>query len=78
MERAAEDMAALQWQCHSYLCPLQVQKIVSYIYDSLQGIQKIAIWHCFDSLLLKMADKCPEEVVTTLLNIAPQGDRYWP
>lgn len=78
MEGAAEDIAALQWQHHSHLCPLQVQKILTCIYDSVQGIQKLAIQHCFDSLLMKMADEYPEEVVTTLLNIAPQGDRYWP
>ncbi|CAN8184378.1 unnamed protein product [Coccothraustes coccothraustes] len=53
---------------------MDVQKIVTCIYDSLKDIQKLAIWHCFDSLLMKMADKYPEEVVTTLLNIAPQGD----
>ncbi|XP_064281302.1 maestro heat-like repeat family member 5 [Passer domesticus] len=53
---------------------MDVQKIVSCIYDSLQDIQKLATRHCFDTLLMKMADKYPEEVVTALLNIAPQGD----
>ncbi|KAF4790939.1 bone morphogenetic protein 6 [Turdus rufiventris] len=53
---------------------IDVQKILTCIYDSVQGIQKLAIQHCFDSLLMKMADEYPEEVVTTLLNIAPQGD----
>ncbi|KAL9868132.1 uncharacterized protein GJ701_016061 [Geothlypis trichas] len=53
---------------------MDVQKIVSCIYDSLKDIQKPAIRHYFDSLLMKVADKNPEAVVTTLLNIAPQGD----
>lgn len=78
LEKEAEDVAALQWQHQFHLCSLQVQKIVSCIYDSLKDIQKPAIRHYFDSLLMKVADKNPEAVVTTLLNIAPQGDRYWP
>lgn len=78
MGRTAEKMAALQWQRHPHLCPLQVPKITSCIHRNLESINTTAARQSVESLIVEMADKCPGEVVSTLLTIAPPGDRYWP
>ena len=71
-------MAALQWQHHPHLCPLQVPKIMSCIYENWEYVTMESGQRSMESLLLLMANQCPGDVVTTLLKIAPRGDRYRP
>ena len=78
MARATEEMAALHWQHHPHLCPLQVPKIMRCIHENLACIHMQSARQSVEALLLLMANKCPGEVVITLLKIAPRGDRYWP
>ncbi|XP_064901348.1 uncharacterized protein LOC135577248 [Columba livia] len=67
-------MAALQWLRHPHLCPLQVPKITSCIHKTLGCIKSVPARQSVESLMVSMADKCPQEVVTTLLQVAPGGD----
>lgn len=69
----AEDMAPAA----APLSPvsLQVPNIVSHIYHT--GLLMDAqVQHSLHFLLLLMADKNPGQVVTMLLQITPQGERY--
>lgn len=75
MGRAAEDMAPVA--APPSPVSLQVPNIVSHIYHT-GLVMDTQVQHSLHSLLLLMADKSPGQVVTTLLQIAPQGERYWP
>ena len=75
---AAGEMAALQWQHHPHLCPLQVPKIMSGIHGNLEHIRVAPARHSVDSLLLLLTNRCPREVVKSLLKCSPPVDRYRP
>ncbi|XP_064903904.1 uncharacterized protein LOC135577713 [Columba livia] len=53
-------------------------KIMRCIHKNLDGINTAPARQSVASLLLLMADRRPGKVLTTLLRIAPPGDRYWP
>lgn len=78
MGRAAEDTAALQWQCHTHLFPLQVPKIVSCILENLPYITPESGCKKVESLFLLMTSEYGSAVVISLCETALQGDRYWP
>ncbi|XP_071654504.1 uncharacterized protein [Patagioenas fasciata] len=75
MGRTVEEVAALQWQCHPHLCLLQLPKIMRCIHKNLDSINTAPARQSMASLLLLMADRRPGKVLTTLLRIAPPGDR---
>ena len=78
MARAAEEMAALQWQHHPHLCPLQVPKIMTCIHKNLERINMKSAQQSMESLLPLLTDQDPMEVVLSLLKFSPPGNRYWP
>ncbi|KAK2524825.1 hypothetical protein Q9233_009144 [Columba guinea] len=53
---------------------VDVPKITSYIHKALGCINMAPARRSVMSLIVWMADKCPGEVVSTLLTIAPPGD----
>ncbi|OPJ89888.1 hypothetical protein AV530_011569 [Patagioenas fasciata monilis] len=55
----------------------QVPKIMSLIHKTLGCINTTRARQTVESLVVQMADKCPGEVVSTLLTIAPPGDRSY-
>ncbi|XP_071658789.1 maestro heat-like repeat-containing protein family member 7 [Patagioenas fasciata] len=57
---------------------VDVPKITSCIHKTLGCIKTVPARQSVESLMVPMADKCPQEVVTTLLQVAPGGDRYCP
>ena len=78
MGRAAEEMAALQWQHHPHLCPLQVPKIMKCMHENLECINRESARQSVQSLLLLLTDQYTTQVVVSLLKFSPPGDRYWP
>ncbi|KAK2511883.1 hypothetical protein Q9966_016531 [Columba livia] len=54
---------------------VDVPKITSSIYKTLERINTAPARQSVESLIVPLADKCPGEVVSTLLTIAPPGDR---
>lgn len=78
MGRAAVDKAALQWQCHRHLYPLQVPKIVNSILENLPCITTESGCRKVESLFLLMTNEYASAVVIGLCETAFQGDRYWP
>lgn len=78
MGRAAEDMAALQWQCHPHLYPFQVPKVVNCIFENLLCIATEPGRGKVQSLFLLMTSEYSSAVVISLCKMALQGDRYWP
>ncbi|KAK2521118.1 hypothetical protein Q9233_011108 [Columba guinea] len=53
---------------------VDVPKITSCIHKTLGCIKSVPARQSVESLMVSMADKCPQEVVTTLLQVAPGGD----
>ncbi|KAK2511888.1 hypothetical protein Q9966_016536 [Columba livia] len=53
---------------------VDVPKITSSIYKTLERINTAPARQSVESLIVPLADKCPGEVVSTLLTIAPPGD----
>nr|XP_021138134.1 uncharacterized protein LOC110356050 [Columba livia] len=53
---------------------VDVPKIMSLIHKPLGCINTAPARRSVESLIVQMADKCPGEVVSTLLTIAPPGD----
>lgn len=78
MGRAAEDMAALQWQDHPHLYPLQVPKVVNSILENLPCITTESGCRKVESLFLRLTNEYTSAVVIGLCEAALQGDRYWP
>ena len=78
MGRAAEEMAALQWQHHPHLCPLQVPSIVGCIHESLEYTSTVSARVSLDALLILLACEYPRELVFSMLIRVPLCDRYQP
>lgn len=60
------------------MCHIQVPKIMRYIHKNMECVSTEPAQHSLDSLLLLLTERCPREVVRSLLEISPTCDRYWP
>ncbi|KAK2515352.1 hypothetical protein Q9966_015413 [Columba livia] len=72
-EAARNMLNMVKGNCDFWL--VDVPKITSCIYKTLECINTAPARRSVMSLIVPMADKCPGEVVSTLLTIAPPGDR---
>ncbi|KAK2521515.1 hypothetical protein Q9233_010759 [Columba guinea] len=72
-EAARNMLNMVKRNCDFWL--VDVPKITSCIHRNLESINTTPARHSVESLIVEMADKCPGEVVSTLLTIAPPGDR---
>ncbi|KAK2519483.1 hypothetical protein Q9966_013888 [Columba livia] len=72
-EAARNMLNTVKRNCDFWL--VDVPKITSCIHRNLESINTTAARQSVESLIVEMADKCPGEVVSTLLTIAPPGDR---
>ncbi|KAK2519482.1 hypothetical protein Q9966_013887 [Columba livia] len=72
-EAARNMLNTVKRNCDFWL--VDVPKITSCIHRNLESINTTAARQSVESLIVEMADKCPAEVVSTLLTIAPPGDR---
>ncbi|KAK2510493.1 hypothetical protein Q9233_017688 [Columba guinea] len=71
-EAARNMLNMVMGNCDFWL--VDVPKITSSIYKTLECINTAPAPQSVESLIVPMADKCPGEVVSTLLTIAPPGD----
>ncbi|KAK2511022.1 hypothetical protein Q9233_017274 [Columba guinea] len=71
-EAARNMLNMVMGNCDFWL--VDVPKITSSIYKTLERINTAQARQSVESLIVPLADKCPGEVVSTLLTIAPPGD----
>ncbi|KAK2511886.1 hypothetical protein Q9966_016534 [Columba livia] len=71
-EAARNMLDMVKRNCDFWL--VDVPKITSSIYKTLERINTAPARQSVESLIVPLADKCPGEVVSTLLTIAPPGD----
>ncbi|KAK2511885.1 hypothetical protein Q9966_016533 [Columba livia] len=71
-EVARNMLGMVKRNCDFWL--VDVPKITSCIYKTLERINTAPARQSVESLIVPLADKCPGEVVSTLLTIAPPGD----
>ncbi|KAK2514603.1 hypothetical protein Q9966_015666 [Columba livia] len=71
-EAARNMLNMVMGNCDFWL--VDVPKITSSIYKTLERINTAPARQSVESLIVPLADKCPGEVVSTLLTIAPPGD----
>ncbi|KAK2523260.1 hypothetical protein Q9966_012149 [Columba livia] len=71
-EAARNMLGMVMGNCDFWL--VDVPKITSSIYKTLERINTAPARQSVESLIVPLADKCPGEVVSTLLTIAPPGD----
>ncbi|KAK2511335.1 hypothetical protein Q9233_017059, partial [Columba guinea] len=71
-EAARNMLGMVKRNCDFWL--VDVPKITSCIYKTLECINTAPARQSVESLIVPMADKCPGEVVSMLLTIAPPGD----
>jgi len=76
MGRAAEDVAALQWQYHPHLCPLQVPKVMRCIHKNMECMNTESAQQSVESLVHLLPNQYPDEVLMGLLRFSPPGDKY--
>ncbi|KAK2513630.1 hypothetical protein Q9966_016087 [Columba livia] len=71
-EVARNMLGMVMGNCDFWL--VDVPRITSSIYKTLERINTAPARQSVESLIVPLADKCPGEVVSTLLTIAPPGD----
>nr|XP_047912273.1 uncharacterized protein LOC125181520 isoform X4 [Anser cygnoides] len=73
---AAGQLAAVQWQLHSLLCPLQVQKILRFLHENLKKSNSTSLLRQSFFLVLKaLTNQFPREALRSVLTSLPSLDR---
>ncbi|XP_040399776.1 uncharacterized protein LOC121063421 isoform X2 [Cygnus olor] len=76
---AAGQLAAVQWQLHSLLCPLQVQKILRFLHENLKKSNSTSLLRqSFFLVLRALTNQFPREALINVLTSLPSLDRYQP
>lgn len=76
---AAGQLAAVQRQPHSLLCPFQVEKILRFLHENLKRSDSTSLLRQSFFLVLKaLTNQFPREALISVLSDLPPLDRYHP